>query len=128
MKKENKLYIEKMGCDFYYGDPINEVSDMINHRYYIKDIEMKDGRIIDTIEIMNGARYERKKGSLKVKDNFKLWLNTYFYKENGDCVRLPEIEQNVNSLDLTYTKENVLKVINQISKNQYDVIEIIERY
>ena len=128
MKKEKKLYIEKMGCDFFYGDEINEISDMINHRYYIKDIETKDGKKIDTIEIMNGARYEEKNGKLQVKDNFKLWLNTYYYNNNGDCVRLPKIENDVNKLDLLYTKENVLKVINKISRQHYDVIEIIERY
>lgn len=124
MKKENKLYIEKMGCDFHYDDPISKISDMENHRYYIKNIEMNDGKVVDTIEVTHGARYNNK----KVKDNFKLLIDTYYYKENGDCVRLPEIENSINDLDLNYTKENLLNIINRISKNKYDVIEIVERY
>lgn len=125
---ENKLYIEKMGCDFYYNDPIEKISDMINHRYYIKDIKLKDGRTIDCIEIMNGARYIYKNGKQEKQDNFKLWLNTYYYDEDGNCTRIKEVEDYCNSKNLLYTQKNVLDIINNISQEKYTKIEIIERY
>ena len=124
-----KLYIEKMGCDFFIGDPIEKVSDMINHRYYIKGVTLKDGRTVDTIEISSGVRYKlNSKGILQKVDNFKLWVSSYYYDENGNCSRIKEIDDKFNSYDLTYTQKNVLYFINQISKKQYDVIEKAERY
>lgn len=125
MKKENILYLEKMGCDFYLGDEINNISDMINHRYYAKNIITKDNINIDTLEIMNGARYD---SNLKLKDYFKLYITTYCYAKNDNCYGIYKLDAKISNQDLLYTQSNVLKIVNEISKIHYDKIKFVEKY
>lgn len=129
---KNILYIEKMGCDFFYKDEIEKISDLGNYRFYTHDLELKDGTICNTVEITNGARYQNIKGELKTVDMFGLWIQTYCQDENGYSWGLLDIDKKINqknfNLSITYTKKDLLNVINEISKNQYTSIEIIERY
>ena len=130
---ENTLYIEKMGCDFFYNDPIEKISDLENHRFYTHNKELKNGEMCDTIEIMNGARYQReKKGNLKNVDMFGLWIQTYQKDKDGCSWGLLDIDHAINKknydLSIIYTKKDLLNAINEISKKQYNKIEIIERY
>lgn len=129
---ENILYIEKMGCDFFYKDEIEKISDLGNYRFYTHNIELKNGKTCDTIEITNGARYQNVKGQLKSVDMFGLWLSTYYTDKNGTCKALLDIDKQINKknydLSIIYTKKDLLKAINEISKNKYTSIEIIEKY
>lgn len=132
MKKENILYLEKMGCDFFVKDEIEKVSDLNNYRYYIHDIVLKDGTKCDVIEISNGARYQTKKGTTKCVDMFGLWVSTYWHDGDGVCWGLTKIDKKLNArnfdLSTIYTQKEVLKTINSISKTKYDQIKIYERY
>ena len=134
MKKENKntLYLEKMGMDFFIGDDITKISDLNNYRYYAHNIKLKNGEILDTLEIGHGARYQLAKNGYKYIDSFGCWFQTYIKDENGCEWGLLELDKQLNKGNYNngnlYTKETILNLINGISKNQYTNIEYIERF
>lgn len=134
MKKENKntLYLEKMGMDFFIGDDITKISDLNNYRYYAHNIKLKNGEILDTLEIGHGARYQHAKNGYKYIDSFGCWFQTYYKDKNGCEWGLLDLDKQLNkgnyNNDNLYTKETILNLINSISKNQYTNIEYIERY
>lgn len=133
MKKENKntLYLEKMGMDFFIGDDITKISDLNNYRYYAHNIKLKNGEILDTLEIGHGARYQLTKNGYKYIDSFGCWFQTYYKDKNGCEWGLLDLDKQLNkgnyNNDNLYTKETILNLINSISKNQYTNIEYIER-
>ena len=131
-KNNNTLYLEKMGMDFFYDDEITKVSNLNNYRYYIHNIELKDGKKLDTLEVSRGARYKQTTKETKHIDNFGCWFNTYYYKENGDCIALLELDKKLNkgnyNCNNIYNKETILNLVNSISKIQYKNIEYIERF
>ena len=53
----------------------------------------------------------------------KLSLNTEFEREDGTILRNTKLEKEISNMNLTYTKENILKVLNYISKIKYSSIE-----
>lgn len=128
----NTLYLEKKGCDFFYGDEIEKVSDLNNYRYYVHDIELKNGINCNTIEIGYGARYKTINDKIKYLDGFGLWISTYYRDADGVCWGLREIDEKLNKRNFDaktiYTQAEVLKSINRISKNKYTKIVIIESY
>lgn len=134
MKKENKntLYLEKMGMDFFIGDDITKISDLNNYRYYTHNIELKNGEILDTLEIGHGARYQLAKNGYKYIDSFGCWFQTYYKDKDGCEWGLLELDKQLNKGNYNngnlYTKETILNLINSITKNQYTNIEYIERY
>lgn len=140
MKKNNTLYLEKKGCDFFVNDDITKVSDLNNYRYYIHNIELKKDLksnklkenqkyILDTLEVGHGARYDE---NHKHIDNFGCWFHTYYYDNDNTCYGLLNIDKELNKGNYIgeniYTKETILKLVNSISKIQYTNIEYIERY
>lgn len=134
MKKKNKntLYLEKMGMDFFIGDDITKISDLNNYRYYAHNIKLKNGEILDTLEIGHGARYQLAKNGYKYIDSFGCWFQTYYKDKNGCEWGLLELDKQLNKGNYNngnlYTKETILNLINGISKNQYTNIEYIERF
>lgn len=129
-KNNNILYLKKMGCDFSQNDEISKVSDLNNYRYFIYDIELYNDIKCNVIEVSAGARYKTINGRLKNIDGFGLWIQTY-YLAKGGIKSLSDIETKLNmrnfSSSITYTKKDLLRTINKISKIKYNEIEIIER-
>ena len=132
MKNKTILYLEKMGCDFFYGDEIEKVSDLNNYRYYIHNIELKDGKKLNTLEVSRGARYQQTAKGLNHIDDFGCWFHTYYIDNGGACWGLIDIDKELNKGNYNsenfYTKETILKLVNSISKVQYTNIKYIERY
>lgn len=122
------LKMEKMGMNIYNESELENITDLTNFRYYLHDIELKDGTKCNVIEVMNGARYTNKsikKG--KSEDHKGTWFSTYTRDENGVCWGLLEIDKELNKGNYNnsnlYTKETILNLINSISKIQYDEVE-----
>ena len=134
MKKLNKntLYLEKMGMDFFINYDITKISDLNNYRYYTHNIELKNGKKLDTLEIGHGARYQRNKNGYKHIDDFGCWFQSYYKDKDGCEWGLLELDKQLNKGNYNngnlYTKETILNLINSISKNQYTNIEYIERF
>lgn len=131
-KNNNTLFLEKMGCDFFYGDEIEKVSDLNNYRYYTHNIELKSGEKLDTLEIGHGARYQRNKNGYKYIDSFGCWFQTYYKDKDGCEWGLLELDKQLNKGNYNngnlYTKETILNLVNSISKIQYTNIEYVERF
>ena len=127
----NTLYLEKMGMAFFVGDDIAKISNLNNYRYYARNIELKSGEKLDTLEIGHGARYQRNKNGYKYIDSFGCWFQTYYKDKDGCEWGLLELDKQLNKGNYNngnlYTKETILNLINSISKNQYTNIEYIER-
>ena len=127
-----KLKMIKMGMNIYKNSDLEGVTDLSNFRYYINDLELKDGKICRVVEVTRGARYTEqslKKG--KSYDNLGCWFHTYYYDENNNCIGLLDIDNKLNkgnyTLDNIYDKQTILKLINSISKIKFDDIEEISR-
>ena len=131
-KNNNTLYLEKMGCDFFCGDEIEKVSDLNNYRYYIHNIELKDGKKLNTLEVSKGARYQQTAKGFKHIDDFGCWFHTYYIDNDGACWGLIDIDKELNKGNYNdtniYTKETILNLVNSISKIQYTNIEYVERF
>lgn len=122
------LKMEKMGMDIYKDNELEGITDLTNFRYYIHDLELKDGRKLDVLEVMNGARYTEKsmkKG--KSEDHKGTWFSTYYRDNDGVCWGLLELDKELNKGNYKngnlYTKKTVLDMINSISKIKFDDIE-----
>lgn len=125
------LKMEKMGMDIYKDSELEGITDLTNFRYYIHDLELKDGRKLDVLEVMNGARYTEKslkKG--KSEDHKGTWFNTYYTDNKGVCRGLVELDKELNKGNYKngnlYTKKTVLDLVNSISKIKFDDIEEVK--
>lgn len=126
---EKILYLEKMGNDFSIGEPIREFSDLGNYRLRFKNIRLAD-KYIETLrpnaipvisgDIISGRDYTNAKQT-------KVFLDSQYELENGQIYRPLTVESIVNNKNYSYTKKDVLKAINSISKYTYTKIEIIEK-
>lgn len=128
-----KLKIEKMGMNIYNDSELEGVTDLTNFRYYIHNLELKDGRKLDVIEVMNGARYTEKsmkKG--KSEDHKGTWFSTYYRDNEGVCRGLVELDKELNKDNYKngnlYTKKTILDKINNISKIKFNDIEEVSYY
>lgn len=122
----NILKLKKMGMNFYE----NIDSDLENYRLRLVDeIETKDGRLICG-DIFRGNISEYKNGKSKIIRNNGLADDFQYEDEQGVCLRyrLYEKDGEYNHQEYKesyYTKNYLLKKINEISIKQYDVVEII---
>lgn len=122
----NILKLKKMGMDFYE----NIDSDLENYRLRLVDeIETKDGRLICG-DIFRGNISEYKNGKAKIIRNNGL-ADDFQYEDEKGCWRYPMYQKNgeYNHQEYKssyYTKDYLLKKINEISLKQYDVVEIIK--
>lgn len=131
------LYLEKRGCDFINNSDIAKVSNVGNHRVgsYDYSILGKDGkkyvvefghgtkRAVRTTNKRNGKPL--KKAIIEIANAYCLHINT-MYENGGLGYRNAEMESKVWTMSLDYTLENILKVVNMFSIEQYDKIEFIE--
>lgn len=126
--EKNILKMEKMGMNIYNESELENVTDLTNFRYYIYNLELKDGKKLDVVEVMNGARYTEKsmkKG--KSVDHKGTWFSTYYRDNEGVCWGLLDLDKELNKGNYNdsnlYTKKTVLDLINSISKIQYNEVE-----
>lgn len=127
------LYLEKMGCDFPIGEPIRELSDLGNYRLRFKGVKLNN-KYINTLrenaipiiegDLISGREY--KSGTLEVKGT-KLFLDTQYDTQDGRTYRPLVVESTISHRNYEYTKKDVLKAINEISKDTYTDIVILER-
>lgn len=131
------LFLEKRGCDFYNGADIAKVSNVGNFRVgsYNYTINGKDGNKY-VFEFTQGQKRKnrttnKKNGKplkhpiLEIVKEYCLHLNATYEKDGmswGNTI----MEIAVWEMNLDYTLENILKVVNMLSVEQYDKIEFIE--
>lgn len=123
-----KVKIEKRGCDFWKDDEIAKISDVGNYRVGVYDysIHGKNGKDY-IIEFTGYEQYyfrtTSKSGKpLKhpkkvIKNNNALSVRLTYEDEQGTWGDVPlamELQK-----DKSYTKADILKVINELSKKQY---------
>lgn len=136
MKHETILFLECRGCYFFQNDPILFFSDVGNYRVgaYNNRIAAKDGRFY----ILEFGSYDRRETRTTHKKTGKplkhpkteivlknaLHIDTEFENCNG-AWRNSALEKEYHDKKLTYTRENILKTVNEISIKQYDRVVLV---
>ena len=129
---ENALFLEKMGCDFTKGETAK--SDIQNYRVrtHGEIIPAKDGRIyfleFTLWRNRTKARYTHKVTGKALKHTVydiinpqALGIDTEFTDEKGSW-RNCKLEEELHEKNYSYTKEDILKVVNEISTETYNQI------
>ena len=128
---EKILYLEKMGMDFPKGEPIRKLSNLKNYRLRFKDVVLKDEFIktlrSNAIPVISGDLISGRDYTKGTTTGTKLFLDTEYQTEEGNFYRPLVVEDYINKNDYEYTKEDVLKAINFISKDKYTKIVILEK-
>lgn len=130
------LYLEKRGCDFSSMDESVKNSNVGNYRVgsYDYSIKGKNGRnyILEfTHNDRKMVRYTNKRTGQPLKHPVvetvlynALCLDTQFEDEQG-CWRDLNMEKEFYTKNYHYTLEDILKVVNQISVDEYTEIQFI---
>ena len=134
------LFLEARGC--YFGAYENSGSDVGNYRVGIYNHSIRGKNGINYI--LEFTRYDKRKMrytnkrtgeplkhpvyEIVVKD--ALHLDTEYEKtEPGFCYpcsfRDCKLEKHIHEKNYTYTKENILNVVNEISQKQYTQLVIV---
>ena len=138
MKNGKTLTLVKMGCDFFNGDRINQLSDCENYRIETRKnlVKGKDGN--EYFLSFGGydkrrTRYTNKRTGAQLKRPVDevvlenaLHIDTQFDDENGSW-RNCNLESELCEMGLTFTKADILKAVNYISADNYTEIEIVGR-
>ena len=138
MKNGKTLTLVKMGCDFFNGDRINQLSDCENYRIETRTelVKGKDGN--EYFLSFGGydkrrTRYTNKRTGAPLKHPVDevvlenaLHIDTQFENEKG-AWRNIRLEDDLRGMNLTYTKADILKAVNHISCDNYTEIEIVDR-
>ena len=138
MKNGKTLTLVKMGCDFFDGDRINQLSDCENYRIETRKdlVKGKDGN--EYFLSFGGydkrrTRYTNKRTGARLKHPVDevvlenaLHIDTMFENDKG-AWRNSRLESELCDMDLTYTKADILKAVNYISCDNYTAIEIVKR-
>lgn len=129
-----KLKLEKRGADVRkdYAE-IAPNMDVCSCRLTTPGkIDLKDGRkmffeitlgnrtLWKTVHHRNGTTSSKKAGSIPV-----LCVDTDYERDDGMACRDLKIEKRIWDLNLDYTMENILFVINAYSREYYDEIEFV---
>ena len=130
------LYLEKRGCDFWKDDKLCILSDVGNYRVgsYDYSIKGKDGRDY-ILEFGHFDKYTYRKTNKRTNKPLKkevreltlenaLHIDTQFECEEGTFRNL-KLETQIYNRNYTYTLENILNVVNEISVDLYTSIEFI---
>ena len=138
MKNGKTLTLVKMGCDFFNGDRINQLSDCENYRIETRKnlVKGKDGN--EYFLSFGGydkrrTRYTNKRTGAQLKRPVDevvlenaLHIDTEFDDENGSWCNC-KLESELCEMGLTFTKSDILKAVNYISADNYTEIEIVDR-
>lgn len=130
------LELEKRGCDFWKDEKLE--SDCENFRLCTADtIKGKDGRnyFLEFALLRNRGHMRKvsKNGKKILKHpvfEIDIKEGLYFtnqYENNEGCWQDAKINQAIWDLNLSYTKKDILKAVNFISKDKYSSIKFIER-
>jgi hypothetical protein len=133
---KNTLFLECRGCYFFESDRINTLSDVGNYRVgvYRNQVTAADGRKF-ILEFGSYTKYKTRYTNKRtgkplmhpvrelVLEN-ALHVNTEFDNERGSWADLA-LEKKLNDMNLTYTKENILKVVNTVSVKQFDCVVMV---
>lgn len=118
------LKFEARGCNFSN----NPNSDVNNYRICTTITDKKDRQLF--IEFGRGYRYrftnKRTGAKLKkpvIETEWALHIDTQFDDERGSWRDL-DLEKRIYQKNLNYTKADILKAVNSISKVKYTAIEI----
>lgn len=134
------ITLEKRGCDFWNDDQNSKLSDVGNYRVGIYDysIHCINGRNY-ILEFSQGTRYHYrttnkrtgkplKHGIMELINPNSLHLGTEFERlePNGfkSSWRDSKLEEVIYNMNLSYTKADILRVINMISETKFDSIKI----
>ena len=138
MKNGKTLTLVKMGCDFWHDDRIRQLSDCENYRVETRKnlVKGKDGN--EYFLSFGGydkrrTRYTNKRTGAQLKHPVDevvlenaLHIDTEFENENGSS-RNCKLEEYLRSMNLTYTKADILKAVNYISVDNYTAVDIVDR-
>ena len=132
----NTLFLEARGCYFWHDDKIADVSDVGNYRVCAEGIKAKNGReyflefgYYDRRE----TRYTHKVTNKPLKHPktevvlpYALHIDPEFDDERGSWRDLA-LENALHDKMLTFTKANILTIVNEISIKQYTDIIVVNR-
>lgn len=132
------LYLEKRGCNFSDGLDGGESIKLVgNYRVCTPNecVIGKDGNKY-FLEFSNWDKYhyitENKRTGKPLKNPVRelimanaVHTDTQYTANDGFCYRNSKLEKQINSIDRLYTLENILQIVNEISKDNYIKIEFI---
>ena len=129
MAVERILYLEKRGCDFFKDDPINTQSDVGNYRVFMSVTDRNGVEVCGDLSRGDVYRYKHKTTGKPLKHRvFEHSCGVYddfqYAAEDGRTYRykLPE-----GILDgLRYTLEDILWLVNQLSKDEYTSVVVMD--
>ena len=134
------ITLEKRGCNFWDVDLTATLSDVGNYRVgiYDRSIHCINGRNY-ILEFSHGTRYRYRTTNKRTGKPLKhpireivnlnsLHLDTEFERlePNGfkSSWRDSHLEEVIYNMNLSYTKSDILRVINMISETKFDAIVI----
>ena len=133
--KNNVLYLECRGCYFWNDDPIRKNSDVGNYRvctiediphengrYYFLEFTRYDRREIRTAHKITGKPLKHPITEITVKDALHVW--SQFDDARGSWGDI-KLENEIHNKKRTYTKENILKTVNEISTKKYNAVVMV---
>lgn len=127
----NVLYLEKRGCDFFHGDPIETQSDVGNYRVFMRFTDHNGVEVCGDICRGDVYRYTHKTTGKPLKHRkfehscgmFDMFQ--YTEQETGRTFRY-RLPQGCTD-GLRYTLKDILTLINRVSCKHYDVAEVVDR-
>lgn len=135
MKSINKmktLKLKKMGCDFWSDDSIKSYSDLENFRLRLEFIDKEKNYVMGDIGRGQKYRFTQKNGKILKKyikvHQHKLYCDFQITKKDGMTYgyKTKIINDYIQENDLNYNSKDLLKLINYLSSDTYENIEIIK--
>lgn len=131
------LYLTQMGCDFRANDKLSVLSDCGGHRLETRSglITGKDGNeyflSFTTWSKWTERKTNKRNGQplrkpvIEIVLENALHINTEYENKDGSW-RNCKLEAEIDALNLTYNKDDILTAVNYISSDIYTQIEIIK--
>ena len=129
------LRLEKMGCNFWSDETAK--SDIGNYRVRTQgyEIQGKDGRLyfveFSLWRNRKQARYNHKITGKPLKhtaydiiNNQGVDINLQYQDNNGTWGNI-RLENKLDKSNYSYTQRDILRIVNRISVDKYDSIQII---
>lgn len=130
--KMKVLKLKKMGCDFWLDDSIKNYSDLENFRLRLEFIDKENNYVMGDIGRGYKYRFTQKNGKL-LKKYIKIHSHTLhcdfqITKKDGMPYgyKTKMINDYIQENDLNYNSKDLLKLINYLSSDTYENIEIIK--
>lgn len=129
--KMKTLKLIKMGCDFWLDDSIKNYSDLENFRLRLNFIDKENNLIHGDIGRGYKRRFTQKNGKQLKKfitvHHHTLCCDFQIDTINGSYgYKTKTIYDYIDKNDLNYNSQDLLKLINYLSSETYESIEIIK--